>query len=49
MSPSVTPWSNAVTPGYGAEWTPLGNAMTPGVSFSPLGGGIDSGFSPAYG
>lgn len=48
MSPSATPWNNATTPGYGVEWSPMGNAMTPGVAFSPAGGGSDSGFSPAY-
>lgn len=49
MSPSATPWNNATTPGYGGvEWSPMGNAMTPGVAFSPAGGGSDSGFSPAY-
>uniref|UniRef100_A0A915EB24 DNA-directed RNA polymerase subunit n=1 Tax=Ditylenchus dipsaci TaxID=166011 RepID=A0A915EB24_9BILA len=42
MSPSATPWNNATTPAYAGEWSPMRNAMTPGVAFSPTGGGSES-------
>uniref|UniRef100_A0A7E4VMI7 DNA-directed RNA polymerase subunit n=1 Tax=Panagrellus redivivus TaxID=6233 RepID=A0A7E4VMI7_PANRE len=50
MSPSQTPWNNSGSPGYGAEWSPMGaGAMTPGgAAFSPAQIGSDGGFSPSY-
>lgn len=47
LSPTPgTPWNAATTPAYAGEWSPMNNAMTPGVGFSPAG--VDGGFSPAY-
>jgi len=44
MSPAATPWNAGVTPSYSGGWSPIGNAMTPGVAFSP-----SAAFSPAVG
>jgi len=48
MTPQMTPWASADTPGYGA-WTPSGFAsgMTPGApGFSPSSSSDASGMSP---
>ncbi|XP_063701054.1 DNA-directed RNA polymerase II subunit RPB1 [Culicoides brevitarsis] len=50
MSPEMTPWGPANTPGYG-EWSPAGTAsgMTPGgPGFSPSAASDISGMSPSW-
>jgi DNA-directed RNA polymerase II subunit RPB1 len=53
MSPAMTPWNNATTPGYqswgASPYGAMGGGMTPAAgSFSPSAFSEASGFSPAW-